>query len=219
MRGLERGHGQVVLRREVEALVAHPSQVERLALDGARGHVHELAQKADLLGVGKRGVVQHGAGDQRERQIAAVDGNALAVCEVHAGLAAPQLAVVGDVVVDERRALEVLDGRSGADGVIKLAAHGERGEHADERAMPLAGVLGKVGERLVEVSVDVGVVGLVLECGNQRAVDLVYVAVEKTGKRALHGRGSSHRVDYARAERKRARRRTGPGHRRRRARR
>ena len=44
--------------------------------------------------------------------------------KVQARLAAAQLGLVGDVVVDERRRVEVLDGRGGRVARAQVAAHG-----------------------------------------------------------------------------------------------
>ena len=64
VRRLVVGHQQVVLDGEVEAVVSRPADVERLALDGASGHVDEFGEHAQFDGVVETGVVNHGAGDQ-----------------------------------------------------------------------------------------------------------------------------------------------------------
>lgn len=46
--GLERGHGQVILNGDIEAVIADPAQIERLALDGPLGHGDELAKQPYL---------------------------------------------------------------------------------------------------------------------------------------------------------------------------
>ena len=48
----------------------------------------------------ERWIVENRLGDHGERQVAAVDGKPHALGKVHAGLAAAQLTVIGDVVVD-----------------------------------------------------------------------------------------------------------------------
>lgn len=138
--GLERGHGQVILNGDIEAVIADPAQIERLTLEGPLGHGGELA-KQPYLKIGAQGIIgQDDRGDGRELQVSAVGGNADALGAVHARLAAPQLAVIGDVIVDERRALEVLDGRRRGECVGKGAANGLAGKHADQGPVTLARV-------------------------------------------------------------------------------
>ncbi len=67
-------------------------------------------QNAQLGGVVEVGIVDDRAGDQREREVAGVDRQALAFSDVQARLASAGLRGVFDVVVDERRGVEVLDG-------------------------------------------------------------------------------------------------------------
>ena len=98
-----------------------------------------------------------------------------ALGEVHAGLAAAQLPVIGDVVVDERTRLEVLDGRRGAAGALKAAAHCGGGEHADERAVAFAGIGGKRRKRSVQIALDIGGGRLSVKERGQIVVDLVKV--------------------------------------------
>jgi hypothetical protein len=57
-------HHEVVVNREIEAVVARPADVERLALDGARGHLHELLEHPQAALGGERVVVHHRAGDE-----------------------------------------------------------------------------------------------------------------------------------------------------------
>ena len=104
----------------------------------------------------QRGVVENRLGDHGERQIAAVDGKARALGKVHARLAATQLAVVGDVVMDKRSRLKVLDSRRRAAGALKAATYRGGGEHADERAVALAGIGRKCRERGIQVALDIG---------------------------------------------------------------
>ena len=94
---------------------------------------------------------------------------------MHAGLAAAQLSVVGDVVVDERTRLEMLDGCRGAASALKATAHCSCGEHADKRAVALAGIGGKCRKRRVQVALDVGRGRLSVKERGQIVVDLVKV--------------------------------------------
>ncbi len=155
-RGLVRRHVQVVINRDIKAPVTDPTQVERLTLDGADDHLGELVEHAEFYVGLERGVVENRLGDHGKCQVAAVDGKPRALGEVHAGLAAAQLSVVGDVVVDERTRLEMLDGCRGAAGALKATAHCSCGEHADKRAVALAGIGGKCRKRRVQVALDVG---------------------------------------------------------------
>ena len=128
------------------------------------------------LNVGrKRGIVENRLGDHGECQVAAVDGKPRTLGKMHAGFAAAQLSVVGDVIVDERARLEMLDGRCGAAGAFKATAHSGGGEHADERAVALAGVGRKRRERRVQVALDIGRGRLSVKERGQIVVDLVKV--------------------------------------------
>ena len=138
----------------------------------------------------ERVVAQHRTRDQRERQVAAIDGDALPLRDVHARLAAAQLAVIGDIVVDQRGRLEVLDRRRRATGRKEIAAHGLACQHADEGAVTLAGVVREAPQGGVQVRVDIGALRLVAEERGQVIVDLIEVAVEKAGERGLHGESS-----------------------------
>ena len=43
IRRLVRRHGKIVIDRQIEALVAHPTEIERLSLNRSNRHVRELA--------------------------------------------------------------------------------------------------------------------------------------------------------------------------------
>ena len=92
---------------------------------------------------------------------------------MHTGLAAAQLAVVGDVVMDKRSRLKVLDGRRRASGALKAAAYRGGGEHADERAVALAGIGRKCRERAIQVALDIGRGRLSVKERGQIVVNLV----------------------------------------------
>ena len=174
-RGLVRRHVQVVINRDIKAPVADPTQVECLTLDGADDHLGKLVEHAQLHVGLQRGVVENRLGDHGERQVATIDGKARALGEVHAGLAAAQLSVVGDIVVDERARLEMLDSCRGAAGALKATAHCGCGEHADKRAVALAGVGRKSRERGIQVALDIGRGRLSVKERGQIVVDLVKV--------------------------------------------
>ena len=170
-----RCHVQIIVDRDVEACVTDPAQVERLTLDGADDHLGKLVEYAQLYAGLKRGIVENRLGDHGEREVAAVDGKPRALGEVHAGLAAAQLPVIGDVVVDERTRLEMLDGRRGAAGALKAAAYRGGGEHADERAVTLAGIGRKCREWGIQVALDIGRGRLSVKERGQIVVNLVKV--------------------------------------------
>ena len=174
-RGLVRRHVQVVINRDIKAPVTDPTQVERLTLDGADNHLGKLVEYAQLHVGLQRGVVENRFGDHGERQVAAVDGKPRALGEVHARLAATQLAVVGNVVMDERTRLKVLDSRRRAAGALKAATYRGGGEHADERAVAFAGIGRKSRERRVQVALDIGRGRLSVKERGQIVVDLVKV--------------------------------------------
>ena len=97
------GHGEIVLGRDVVAAVAGPAQIERLTLHRAAGHGDELLDNAHLHGVLEQRVVHHRTVYHGKRQVAHIDGQPQPLGEVQAGLAAAQLGLVGDVIVDEGR--------------------------------------------------------------------------------------------------------------------
>ena len=175
VRGLVRRHVQIIVDRDVEACVTDPAQVERLALDSANDHLGELVEHAEFYVGLERGVVENRLGDHGERQVTAVDGKARALGKVHAGLASTKLSVVGDVVVNQRARLEMLDGCRGAAGALKATAYCGGGEHADKRAVALAGVGCKSRERRVQVALDIGRGRLSVKERGQIVVDLVKV--------------------------------------------
>ena len=174
-RGLVRRHVQVVINRDIKAPVTDPTQVERLTLDGADDHLGKLVEHAQLHVGLQRGVVENRLGDHGERQVAAIDGKARALGKVHAGLASTKLSVVGDVVVDQRARLEMLDGCRGAAGALKATAHCGCGEHTDKRAVALAGVGRKSRERRIQVALDIGRGRLSAKERGQIVVNLVKV--------------------------------------------
>ena len=102
------------------------------------------------------GVFNNRAVDQGQSQIACVNGKADALGAVHARLAAAQLGLVGDVVVDKRRRVEVLDGSSRASGKLHVAANGQASRKANERAVTLARVLAVFLQGIVQITVHVG---------------------------------------------------------------
>ena len=175
IRGLVRCHVQVIVDRDVKAPVTDPTQVERLTLDGADDHLGERVEYAQLYVCLKRGVVENRLGDHGKCQVAAVDSKPRALGEVHAGLATAQLAVIGDVIMDKRTRLEMLDGRRGAAGALKATAHCGCGEHADKRTVALAGVGRKSRERRVQVALDIGRGCLSVKERGQIVVNLVKV--------------------------------------------
>ena len=97
-----RRHVQVVINRDIKALVTDPTQVKRLTLDGADDHLGKLVEHAKLHVCVERGIVENRLGDHGERQVATIDGEPRALGKVHAGLASTKLSVVGDVVVNQR---------------------------------------------------------------------------------------------------------------------
>ena len=176
--GLVARHLEIVVDRDVPAAVARPADVERLALDGAGGHGHELVQHAHLHGVVEARVGQDAAGHLGERQVAVVDGQADALGQVQAGLAAAQLPLVGDVVVDKGRGVEVLHGRRAARRQRGVPAHGRAAERAHGGTVALAAVGGVAGEGFVEVAPHVGVAAAPHVVGGDEVVDALVVFVE-----------------------------------------
>ena len=173
--GLVGRHVEVVLRQDVPAAVADPAEVERLALDGALLHLEELLHDSEAHVGGEVLVAQHVAEHVGESEVADVDGDARALRHVGARLAAAQLGLVGDIVVNEGCRLEDLDGRRRAHGARRLAAHGLAAEQAKRRPGPLAARGGKAGKRRVEEAVEVrgGRLGRAGHAGRGRAREVV----------------------------------------------
>ena len=171
------GHQEVVLDGQVEAVVARPADIERLALDGARGHVDELGKYPELDVVVHARIVDHRAGDQRQREVARVDGQTLALADVEARLSSAGLGGVLDVVVDERGGVEVLDGSRGRVRLGGVPADRLAREQTDERTVTFSRVRRVAGQRAVEVALHVRV-GTVGEEGGEVGVHLLGVALE-----------------------------------------
>ena len=149
------GHVEIVLNGDVPAAIAGPAQVEGLALERALLHLHQALRHV-RTDVGRELLV---AKDQRQHvdqaQVADVDGDAGALGHVRAGLAAAQLGLVCDVVVDERGTLEVLDGRRRGERGGGVSAHGLAAQKGQRGARALAARGGEALKRLVEVAVEV----------------------------------------------------------------
>ena len=155
MSGLQSCHEQIVVLGDVVARIASPAQVEGLAFDGATGHVYQLGDYPHLRGVIESGVMHNGAVHQGQSQVALVDGKAQTLSKVQAGLAATGLSLIGDVVVNKGSRVEVLDGRRRRGDFIRVSSHRYARRNADERAMTLASILAVLGQRIIEVAVDV----------------------------------------------------------------
>ena len=164
------GHSQIVLDSDVETLIARPTNIERLTLDRARRHIDKLLEHAQLDGIGERIIDEHRTRDERKRKITRVDGEALANLVMQAWLATPELGLVGDIVMNERSGVEMLDGRTGSTRHVIVTADCLACEHADERAMPLARIVRELGKRPVEVAPHVRMRAL--------AKELRHVAIE-----------------------------------------
>ena len=121
------------------------------------------------------GIVCHGGANEHECVVAAVDGDALALGDVQARLAATELSVVGNVVVDERSGLEMHDCGGARCRAVPVAAYRTAGEHADERPMAFSRVGRVATEGRIQVSLDIGAIGLVAKVRIQISVDLVEV--------------------------------------------
>ena len=151
-----RGHDKIVLGGDVVAAVARPSDVKGLALDGTARHFDEFGDNAHLRMIVKVGVFHDRAVHQGQGKVARVDGKADALRAVHARFAAAKLRLVGDVVVNEGRGMEVLDSGRRAGGQAHVAAHGQACGEADERAMALAAVFAVPLQGRVQITIHVG---------------------------------------------------------------
>ena len=140
-------------------------------------HPHKLVKDAQATIARQGGIVQDDLEHAREGKVAGVDGKALTVRAVKAGLAAAQLAGIGDVVVDERGALEQLDGHAGGKRLLSAASHGLGSQQGEDGAHALAAAGGEVREGLVQVPVEVSRGGVDLCHG--RGVRLVQGALDE----------------------------------------
>ena len=75
---------------------------------------------------------------------------------MHAGLAAAQACLVGNVVVDKGSRVEMLDCRRCGKCLTDIAAHCRTCRHANKRTMALAAVFAVLGKRSVQVLVHIG---------------------------------------------------------------
>ena len=85
---------------------------------------------------------------------------------VQAGLATPELRLIGDIVMNERGGVEVLDSRTGSTRHVIIAANCLAREHADERTMTLASVVRELGKRPVKIAPHIGMRALSEELGH-----------------------------------------------------
>ena len=93
-----------------------------LALDRAARHFDQLADHAHLYHVAQQRVVDYRTVDQGQRKVSHIDGKPYALGKMQAGLATAQLGLVGDVIVNECRRVEMLDSRRGARGELHVPA-------------------------------------------------------------------------------------------------
>ena len=154
-RGLARNHVEVVLGGDVPTCVAHPAEVERLALERVTLHAHQLGECPKPSVRGERLVAQDHLEDLGERQVAGVYRQPGALHAMQARLAAAQLALVRDVVMDERGALEELDGDRAGKRVLGPPAHGLGAEKREHGPHALASACGEAAERRVEIAHEV----------------------------------------------------------------
>ena len=154
-RGLAVHHVEVVRARDIPARVAHPAKVEGLTLERVALHTGELVEHAQAPRGLESLIGEHDLKHTGKRKVARVDGDAGALAHVQARLAAAEFSLVGDVVVDERGALEKLDGNGGGEGARALAAHGFGPKQGEHGAHALAAGCGEALERLVEVAREV----------------------------------------------------------------
>ena len=160
---------------EIEALMLR-DQVQHLAADHAvpAGRLgqrrHQLAADVGVL-VGRR-IGQHLEGEGQQ-PVAGQDGGRLVELAVAGRTAAPQFAIVHrrQIVVDQRIAVDHLDGRGDADGAVPVDAEKGGRLHHQEGAQPLAAVqaaiahgvehprFGQVGGRQQRVDLDLDRLG------------------------------------------------------------
>ena len=153
---LVRRHDQVILGRDVVATVARPSDVERLALDRASRHFDQLADHTHLHRVAQQRIIDYRTVDQGQRKVSHIDGKSYALGKVQTGLAAAQLGLVSDVVVNECRRVEMLDSRRSARGELHVPADCATCCEADERAVALAAVFAIALQGIIEIAIHIG---------------------------------------------------------------
>ena len=105
---------------------------------------------------------------------------------MQARLAAAELPVVGDVIMDKRGGLEVLDRRGAGAGLLGVAAHRCGGKQANERSVALAAVFGERPERAIEVALEVCPIGLLAKERLQVVFEVSVMLGEKLGKGICH---------------------------------
>ena len=143
---------EVVVRRQLHGSVATPAELDGLPLHGVARHPVELLRhqageaRTELLLV-----VPEGAGGEEGQGVAGVDRQGHADLRVEGRRAAAQLAVVLDVVVDEERVVEHLDGGRRRERVVELAAERDARRQAQAGTDRLAAATGVVGHEVPEL--------------------------------------------------------------------
>ena len=110
------------------------------------------------MSVGEIRIPHNGAIHHGKREVARINGDAQAFGEVHAGHAAARSRLVGDIVVDKGRRVEVLDGRSGGCGMANIAAHSNARRETNQRTVALAAVFAVFHKGPIEIRIHIGMI-------------------------------------------------------------
>ena len=97
-------------------------------------------------------IVEQRAQAHERQAVAGIDGDRHAVLPMKCRLSTTLLALVFDVVMNEERVVEQLDGNCGRQGFLDASAHDASHGDADAGAHHLATPHGVIGEEVVEVS-------------------------------------------------------------------
>ena len=142
---------EVVLGRQVDHRVAAPAELGGLTLHGAQHHDLELA--GNPVGERRGVAVERSAQDalgQHGQAVAGVERESDAVLGVQGVEAATQEAAVGDVVVDQERVVQQLDGDCGSHDVPSSAPERLARREAQRGTDELGGTGGIVPDQVVE---------------------------------------------------------------------
>ena len=117
-------------------------------------HLRELVEHAQLGRTIQPPVLEHAREGAHDAEVTDVDRHAHALTHMDAGLAATQLPLVGDVVVDEGGGLEELDGRRTWERPGRLATHRLAAEQHEGGPRALSAGRREAGERGIEVAAE-----------------------------------------------------------------
>lgn len=149
-------HVQVVGISERPRVVAPPTDLDGLTFDGLATHAFGFFQhQHSEAGAQRRPIVDEGAQAEQREGVAHVDRDGYPVQCVEGGTSAAAFAFVLDIVVNEERVVEQLEGSRGAHGPLHARAEHARRCDAEARAEHATSTTGVVGDQAVEMTLGI----------------------------------------------------------------